>query len=614
MGTQKIRVANTTFLVDRLGMDCGPLQYVRELTQNSIEAIEKRRQSGWSEPGRIIWDVDWPLAQTQGLWKLQISDNGSGMTGGEIEQYINSLSSSGGTQGFTENFGVGAKIAAGKENPNGLIYRSWVGDSGVMAHFWRDPQDGYGLAQMPVGDEYRHIAPISPDLKTTPIDSHGTSVTLMGSSQSENTYAKHGLKQKWLIEYLNSRYFIIPDDVTIQVRDFSRADPEEWPTSPDVTMKGGGGSQLRTVKGMHALLTANAESHGVVELQNARAHWFLLPEGLNVSGGVWNEKSHVAALFQNELYDVRSLRQSFSELREFGILYGQQRIVLYLEPDTTKLKVVANTARSSLLLDQDSSGTALPWEDWKAEFRDRLPQEIRDMMNDILSRTNIGDYNEEVRRRLREIRDLFRFERYRRSRTGAIPTGGELPGGSKRELDGTGGRTGGGGGKRSGGGAGDLFGAFITPEGDPSNPSPSADNYPKAEWVSVQDGTRSAEDDLEDRAARYVRSQNLVQINADFRGFERVTDVLATEYPHADPSDVQRAFREWTALQLAEAVYAVLHLQGSSEWDSNQIHDIALSPEALTTAVLSRYTTLSHMRRQLGSRVGRGTAAGADAE
>ena len=608
MGTQKIRVANTTFLVDRLGMDCGPLQYVRELTQNSIEAIEKRRQAGWEGPGRIIWDVDWPLAQAQNLWKLQISDNGSGMTGDQIEQYINSLSSSGGTQGFTENFGVGAKIAAGKENPEGLIYRSWVNDSGVMAHFWRDPQDGYGLAQMPVGDQYRHIAPISADLKTTPIDTHGTSVTLMGSKQDENTYAKHGLKQKWLIEYLNSRYFVLPNDVTIQVRDFSRSDPADWPDSPDVPMKGGGGSQLRTVRGMRELLTANAVSFGTVELATARAHWFLMPENLNVSGGVWNEKSHVAALFQNELYDIRSNRQSFSELREFGVLYGQQRIVLYLEPDTEKLKVVANTARSSLLLDQDSSGTALPWEDWKAEFRERLPQEIRDMMNDILSRTNIGDYNEEVRRRLKEIRDLFRFERYRRTKAGTVTTGGELPGGSRRELDGPGSRSGAGGGRRSGGGAGDLFGAFITPEGDPADPSQAADNYPKAEWVSVNEGTRSPDDDLEDRAARYVRSQNLIQINADFRGFEKLTDVLATEYPQADPSDVQRAFREWTALQLAEAVYAVLHLQGSPEWDTGQVHDIALSPEALTTAVLSRYTTLSHMRRQLGSRVGRGTS------
>ena len=33
-----MEVADMTFLVNRLGEDCAPLQYVRELTQNAIEA------------------------------------------------------------------------------------------------------------------------------------------------------------------------------------------------------------------------------------------------------------------------------------------------------------------------------------------------------------------------------------------------------------------------------------------------------------------------------------------------------------------------------------------------------------------------------------------------
>lgn len=37
--TLEMKVANTGFIVDRLGRDCAPLQYLRELTQNSIEAI-----------------------------------------------------------------------------------------------------------------------------------------------------------------------------------------------------------------------------------------------------------------------------------------------------------------------------------------------------------------------------------------------------------------------------------------------------------------------------------------------------------------------------------------------------------------------------------------------
>ena len=47
-------VRNIGFLLDRLGADCHPLQFLRELTQNSIEAIQR---SG--DPGEILWDLDW---------------------------------------------------------------------------------------------------------------------------------------------------------------------------------------------------------------------------------------------------------------------------------------------------------------------------------------------------------------------------------------------------------------------------------------------------------------------------------------------------------------------------------------------------------------------------
>lgn len=38
--TLPMSVENMTFMLDRLHRDCSPLQYIRELTQNGIEAIE----------------------------------------------------------------------------------------------------------------------------------------------------------------------------------------------------------------------------------------------------------------------------------------------------------------------------------------------------------------------------------------------------------------------------------------------------------------------------------------------------------------------------------------------------------------------------------------------
>ena len=74
-------VHNVGFLLDRLGKDCAPLQFLRELTQNGIEAIERT-----GSPGEIVWDVDWMLYDLGDppLMKVCIIDNGDGMTGAQM--------------------------------------------------------------------------------------------------------------------------------------------------------------------------------------------------------------------------------------------------------------------------------------------------------------------------------------------------------------------------------------------------------------------------------------------------------------------------------------------------------------------------------------------------
>src|SRR5438874_5224920 len=93
--TLPLTVSNTGFLLDRLGQDCHPLQFLRELTQNAIEAV--KRTDG---PGQIVWDVDWNGLELKGdgVMKLCVIDTGDGMTGPEMVEHINKLSSSGGEQ------------------------------------------------------------------------------------------------------------------------------------------------------------------------------------------------------------------------------------------------------------------------------------------------------------------------------------------------------------------------------------------------------------------------------------------------------------------------------------------------------------------------------------
>jgi len=185
--TLPMDVRNTGFLLDRLGEDCHPIQYLRELTTNAIEAIQKTPD----KTGEIIWDVDWTTFQNEGLYKLSILDTGVGMTAEEMERYINNLSSSGDQQTITGNYGVGAKISAATRNHSGVIYASWKNGEGSLIHLWRNPETGtYGLRRFasPTG-QYTYSIGLANDVRPDPIRDHGTKVVLLGNDPKQNTVA-----------------------------------------------------------------------------------------------------------------------------------------------------------------------------------------------------------------------------------------------------------------------------------------------------------------------------------------------------------------------------------------------------------------------------------------
>jgi hypothetical protein len=604
MPTQEMRVDNTAFLIEKLASDCAPLQYVRELTSNALQAIEARRAAGWEGEGLVIWDVDWGLVEANAVYKLQISDNGTGMTGPEIQQYINHLSSSGRIQDRARNFGLGAKITASVKNPAGLVYKSWRDGEGTLAIVWKDPDTGYGLRQLELSPgRYDHVAPLADAAKSEPIDDCGTSVVLLGEHElKSDTFMPSGATNKWLIKYLNDRYFAFPPGITVKARNFQRTERTGWPSRPDLTMgrtEGEeAGSQLKTIPGMRANLEKVAVARGTVVLKNATAHWWLLPEEEVKQRDIWECSGHCAALFQGELYDFLRGLAGRARLREFGIVFGTSRVVLYVEPNTLALDVYSNTARSALL----SDGGPLPWSDWAKEFRETIPAEIQGMMDALVSKSGDKDHREAIKRRLKEIRDLLRPSRYRRMPGGAMTVGGEIEGGEP----GSGSPRGSGGGASGtrGGSKGGLYGSFIKAGGDEADPIAAREDIPDIKWISVADGTRE-HGDLEDRAARFNRTSNLLQINADFRVFHDLIKRCSADYnPSGDANvetEVRDVVREWIGLQLTEAIVSVTAMEGSLEWGSD-IVDKSLSEEALTTAALPRYVMLKTINRALGAR------------
>lgn len=262
--TLPMSVADMTFLVNRLGDDCAPLQYIRELTQNGIEAILKLDPSA----GRIIWDVNWNHYALDGVFKLACIDTGVGMTGPEMVEYINKLSSSYYQQSTSGNFGVGAKIAAAPRNPHGLVYLSWKNGTGHMIHLWLDPEEKvYGLKRWPQ-NRGEFWTQVSPDLKPDVIEDHGTMVVLLGNSDDDNTLEpppNTPMRSRWILRQLNTRYFRFPKGIMVSAR-------EGW----ELPQSDSRHNFLRTVLGQGEWLDQNCESKGSVELTNAKAHWWIL--------------------------------------------------------------------------------------------------------------------------------------------------------------------------------------------------------------------------------------------------------------------------------------------------------------------------------------------------
>lgn len=596
--TLPLSVANTGFLLDRLGEDCHPLQFLRELTQNAIEAIGRAAL----KDGIIIWDVDWNYLALNDTYKLCVIDNGDGMTGPEMVKYINQLSSSVSQQSLVGNYGVGAKVAAATRNHEGLIYLSWKGGRGAMVHLWRNPANGeYGLRQLERPDgTFGHWAEIEDDVKPEVVGDHGTMVVLLGKSQEADTMTPpEGAPSpsRWIAKYLNSRYFQLPEGLEIRAR-------EGWLNPRDDQDR----NLLRRITGQRAYLDDHCTDAGTVSITGASVHWWILRDeaALTSNSGFVESAGHVALLFRDELHEVSSGRSGMAALQQFGVILGHRRVVLYVEPDPGQHRqVTTNTARTHVLIDNEPA----PWAQWASEFRDRMPAAIDALIAEVAAKAESSDHSASIRDRLKEILDLYKISRYRPTPTGTEevdPEGivrGGLPKKGQNKKRETPSRPG-----KRGGTAGGVYSVFLKKGGDRAEEA-RPDPFPAVQWISVKDDTREP-GDLEDRAARYLIDQNQLLINADFRVFE---DMISRWHRQLKDRKAPRqvivdAVRAWFEQNLVETVLGVQALRNAQEWSVDDI-DRALSEEALTAAVMPRYHVNVAIKRELGSKLGKIEAA-----
>jgi len=597
--TLPMNVSNIGFLLNRLGQDCHPLQFLRELTQNSIEAVGR---SG--EPGEIIWDVDWTsyeLAE-QPVFKLCVVDTGDGMTGQEMVKYINHLSSSLAKQTLDGNYGVGAKIAAATRNRAGLIYLSWKNGQCSMIHLWYDPETSeYGLKQFRRPDgNYDHYCEVEDSVKPPAIKEHGTMVVLFGNTEEEDTMvAPSGAPSpsRWIGRYLNTRYFRFPEGITVKSR-------IGW----TVPRSNRDSNILSTVTGQEAYLKAHAEASGTVKLRAAIAHWWILrdEDAISQNSGYIASGGHIAAMYKDELYEMKvSGRGRTALLQNFGVVFGYARVVIYVEPASDEANLVtSNTARTALMINQEP----VPWDDWAAEFRESMPVEITNLIENSAPSNLDQNSSKSIRDRLKQLLDLYNISRYRPSVNGrekiddGLLTRGGSPGKNGSSPTGEGGTRSG----ERGGTAGGVYSAFLKPDGQ-NGSAVKADPFPQVDWISIADGSRTT-GDLEDRAARFLQDQNRLLINADFRVFTDMVKRMEKEFGEspAAKDTIVKTVKAWFEQSLVEVVIGARSLEHSKEWPVDALGR-ALSDEALTAVVLPRYHVYYNVKRELGAKLGKAT-------
>ena len=545
--------------------------------------------------------------------KLCVIDTGDGMTGEEMMRFINQLSSSGSQQSITGNYGVGAKIAAATRNSAGVVYQSWKDGDGFMVHLEKHPATGeYGLRQWELENgTFAYQFPLEDSAKPAEIKVHGTKVILVGGKSTDITISAPpdaASPSRWISKYLNTRYFEFPPGLTVKAR-------EGWDNSRDDTDR----NVLRTIAGQKPYLDQHALAFGVTLLSSARVHWWILKDEAAISNnsGYIESAGHVAALYQNELYDRATSRSGTALLQRFGILFGYRFTVLYLEPTPVgDQSLTTNTARTTLLL----GGDKLPWDDWAYEFREKMPRQLAEFVKEKGAALSEKDHMSSIKDRLKNVMDLYKVSRYRPAPAGvylsdeasAVRVGWSSASGAMSEGGGgTGQEVGAKSKGQRDGEIGNIYHLFEK-KGGLASDKIAADPFPVVNWVSTENSTRTSDDGMEDKAAKFLSDQNTLLINADFRVFRDMIARLSKERDAgrglALRNVVEEIVHQWFEQALIETVIGVQQLRGSKEWGPDEI-DKALSPEALTSAVMQRYHVYIACRREIGARFGKLSAA-----
>ena len=574
---------DTSSMIDRVGSDCPPDQMYRELTQNAIESIQRTGTKG---------HVDWGHFVVDGVRKLCVMDDGCGMSPEQAINYVRNLACSGGTiSNHGGNYGVGAKISAGVKNPAGVEYRTWKDGVGTRLVFCREGNN-YGLRELRSGlagkDAYYEILSVK-DKHPLVTSGHGTMVILHGMSHDEDTVSTSRAflsancnpeteydSLRWLIKYLNSRYFELPTDVTVRVWEEKNATQASW----------------RTIQGEKILLEKHSDARGSQKLLNdVTVHWYIHNEDThNGSTESYAASPFTAAFYDGELYDQTRNKEAYLRIQNFGVVAGSPRVVLLFELHCTSDQITTDTARTHLL----KNNRELPYAEWADIFADNLPQEIIDLIESIRTK-KLPRSNDE---RIYDMLDWLSPPRVRASKNGkqkfepltraiGLPDGNHLGGSGSSDLPSRGHKLNGKDGSSDG-----------TQNGRRHRPS-----IPKIHWVSLADNTR-VQGDMEYSAGKYLHGPHEIQMNKDFEVFQRFAEKLQAKHPKASLGLVEHWMHFRIGARVQEAVTIIIAQNGRNGWLGTD-HLNRLTENCITACCMSFSEFENSCSRDIGTNLSR---------
>ena len=431
----------------------GAYQWAREGWRNSDE----------SGATRIYFGLETQAAESRGVLRRTIIDNGAGMDPGDMRVFLTTFGGGGKPIGVDSNFGQGFKSSVLPWNPEGVVVISYTENTpdGAMLWIFRDSSGNYCLKEWEHTDQDGDVSlhdvvepfddteesgcdwsKIRPEwLKT------GTIMVMLGSSLAEDTIEGDPDSSReegadGLVRYLNGRLFDVAErngskvETTVVGIENVRERRDRGGRDNVLTLPNGRQIALhqRKVQGMKSLIP-DESLHGTVTVDayGTIADWYFVPEPLSpVSRSIeyFSKKPVVAVDYQGEAYEPESKRFRY---RQFGItddISGRTWLIIrppvYRDSAPGKWGVLTQASRNMLMV---KGGGPLPWDEWGDAFFASFPDELAKAVADARSAsTASNDPNtaKNLERILDRLNPRFKASRLMSSAFGKIlghPTG-----------------------------------------------------------------------------------------------------------------------------------------------------------------------------------------------